>query len=423
MKSLPFLLVFFLVVILVAIRKPERQARATLSTTRNCPEPEEITSKWDLWAHGTCLRGANIWQKIIERNKEGNYFGSTSVGPPYAQSDFDELSDLGANAVNISHPGLYTETPPYQWNDRASLNLDRLLARIEKADLFAVISFRTGPGRTEADFSPRDSNDYTHFLWKDPEARKAWSAMWKKTARRYRNNPIVVGYQLMVEPNVNKALFQIWDPKLFYPKYQGSVFDWNTWVEEMVDAIRSEDENTPILACSLDSCSPEWLNSLKVNPNRKIVPLIHQYSPSAFTQMAEHNPAIKYPGNVDRNGDGEIEEFSETFITRTLEPIGTFQDATQLPVAVGEFGAARWAEGAEVFLEDQMNQFEKLGMNHFVWLWESSWPLLDYDQFNLKHGTDPNQHARIDYNPLISTMHYYWLKNRIGPNLVKDRFH
>jgi len=70
--------------------------------------------KWSLWTEGTQLRGANIWQRRVYPELDGTEFlGSGPVGPPYVQSDFDNLAALGANYVNISHPGLFTEDPPY----------------------------------------------------------------------------------------------------------------------------------------------------------------------------------------------------------------------------------------------------------------------------------------------------------------------
>jgi len=68
----------------------------------------------------------------------------------YTQEDFDQLAALGANYVNISHPGLFIKTPPYTLDQDVQDNLDHLLDMIAQADMFAVISFRTGPGRAAA---------------------------------------------------------------------------------------------------------------------------------------------------------------------------------------------------------------------------------------------------------------------------------
>jgi len=78
--------------------------------------------------------------------------GPGPVGLPYIQEDFDRLAALGANYVNISHPGLFTETPPYTLDQDIQDNLDNLLNMIAEDDMFAVIAFRTGPGRSEFTF-------------------------------------------------------------------------------------------------------------------------------------------------------------------------------------------------------------------------------------------------------------------------------
>jgi len=48
-----------------------------------------LRDKWDLWNGPTSLRGANIWQKRVNRN---DAMGDGPVGPPYNQQDFDRLA-------------------------------------------------------------------------------------------------------------------------------------------------------------------------------------------------------------------------------------------------------------------------------------------------------------------------------------------
>ena len=125
---------------------------------------ESITSKWDLWSSGeTLLRGANIWQALVIPDLDGPTFkGSGYIGPPFTQEDFDNLAALGANYVTISGPGLYTEEPPFVVDTQAVENLDNLLEMISNGDMFATISFRTGPGRSECSFwCDEDDPDYT----------------------------------------------------------------------------------------------------------------------------------------------------------------------------------------------------------------------------------------------------------------------
>jgi len=125
--------------------------------TLNPSQLDKIT----LWQGETQLRGANIWQRVIVPDLDGpEFLGSSHIGPPYTQADFDLLASLGANYVNISGPGLFTEIPPYGVDLEVQANLDNLLEMIRKADMFAVITFRTGPGRSDFTFYSEGAGDW-----------------------------------------------------------------------------------------------------------------------------------------------------------------------------------------------------------------------------------------------------------------------
>ena len=125
--------------------------------------------------------------------------GSGPAGPPVTQQSFDQLAAMGANYVNISHPGVFAETPPFALEPEIQGNLDRLLNMALEADMFAVISFRTGPGRSEFTFFWDEVGDWfdesylNDSIWQDRAAQDAWVAMGRDTAERYRDHPIVVG--------------------------------------------------------------------------------------------------------------------------------------------------------------------------------------------------------------------------------------
>jgi hypothetical protein len=96
------------------ISPPDQTIQSTASPHPKLNPPPTL-DKWDLWTNGTQLRGANIWQRIVIPELDGpEFLGSEYIGPPYSQEDFNRLAALGANYVNISGPGLYTEEPPYQ---------------------------------------------------------------------------------------------------------------------------------------------------------------------------------------------------------------------------------------------------------------------------------------------------------------------
>ena len=335
---------------------------------------------WKLWKGGTHLRGANIYQRRVYPELDGSVFmGSGVVGPPYIQEDFDRLAVLGANYVNISHPGLFAEQPPYDLDQGIQDNLDKLLVMVEEADMFAVISFRTGPGRAKFTFMLEDVGDWfdasylNDTVWQDEKAQDTWVEMWRYTAERYRNNPIVVGYDLMVEPNANDVYLGIWDPEVFYDSYKDSLYDWNQFHPRITAAIREVDPNTPILLGGMAYSNVDWLSYLQTSVDTHTVYTVHQYAPHQYTHQWWSDLEITYPGNFDTNWDGVKNQFDRAWLDGLLTTIDTFTASNAVPVAVNEFSVVRWVPGAAAFLDDQMSLFEQRGLNYALWMWEVSW--------------------------------------------------
>lgn len=397
----------------------------------------QVTDKYDLWAEGPTLRGANIYQRRVYSELDGPYFlGPGPLGPPYTQEDFDRLAAWGANLVVISHPGLFTEEAPYRLDLTVQANLDRLLAMASRAGLLAVITFRTGPGRSEfwafwgedTETDPEggwfDPSFYNNRVWSDRAAQKAWIEMWRYTARRYRDNPIVVGYDLMCEPNSNEVgsyplgkPLDIWDPEDFYRRYGGTLYDWNQLYPRIVTAIRQMDPTTPILIEGNGYSSVEWLPYLEVLDDPRIVYVVHQYEPGLYTHQWWDSHDCYYPGRCDVDWDGLPERFDRAWLERLFGVIDGFVGRYGVPVATTEFGVMRWAPGAGRFIRDEMAFFEARGMNYAIWLWECSWEpyARSVDAFNFRHGPDPANHEDVETSALIEVIKAYWGRNELRP--------
>ena len=313
-------------------------------------------------------------------------------------------------------------------------NLDRLLSMIAKADMFAVITFRTGPGRSEfwaffgedeeSDpdngwFSPRYYNDR---VWGDPKAQAAWVKMWRYTAARYRDNPIVVGYDLMCEPNANEVgsyprgqALDIWDQDEFYSRYGGTTYDWNALFPRIIAAIHKVDPDTPILVGGMAYSSADWLPWLEPVGDLHTVYTVHQYAPMAYTH--QEPPLVNtYPGRFDADWDGIPDRVDRAWLEKLLATVDGFISERCVPVAVNEYGVMRWEPNAARFMDDEMELFEQMGMNYA--LWECSWPpyAREVDAFNFRHGPNPNNHVDVPTSALIEVIRKYWSRNVVRPS-------
>jgi len=396
--------------------------------------------KWALWTSGTQLRGANIYQRRVYPALDGtDFMGPGPVGPPYTQQDFDNLAAMGANYVNISHPGLFTETVPYTLDTGIQDNLDNLLEMIAQADMFAVITFRTGPGRSEfwtfwGEDNVSDPQEgwfapsyYNNRVWGDQTAQDAWVEMWRYAAQRYKNNPIVVGYDLMCEPNSNEVgayplgdPLDVWDPEEFYTQYGGTLYDWNQLYPRITAAIREVDPSTPILIGGMAYSAIEWLPYLQPTNDSRTIYTVHQYEPFVYTHQEPPTLTNTYPGTFDADGDGSDDQVNKAWLDSLLSTIDTFTATNGVPVAVNEFGLMRWEPGADAFMDDQMDLLEQRGLNHALWLWEASWPPIqeEIDAFNFRHGPDPNNHTDVASSDLINVIKKYWARNTVRPSNI-----
>ncbi len=410
-----------------ATRAPELDAveRASPAPQTSPAIDTPTLDKFALWTNGTQLRGANIYQRRVYPELDGDlYMGANPVGPPYTQEDFDALATTGANYVNFSVPGLFTINPPYILDEDVQENLDILLEMAEKADLFVVISARTGPGRSEFSILREgvgewfDEKYLIESVWEDKAAQSAWAEMWRHTAERYRDNPVVVGYDLMVEPNANEIV-EIWEPELFYEQYGDTGYDWNSWFPAIVESIREVDEETPILVGGMGYSSLDWLPETRVIDAERVVYTFHQYEPFVYTHQGEGEVVNSYPDFFDADWDDEPEDVNQKWLEDYFYLIGDFQMRFDKPVAANECGVIRWEPGAADFMRDQWGLFEQRGINYAVWMWYPIWePMAEGDHdFNFHFGENPDNRQNIQ-NDLQNVYKEFWAKNTIFPSNI-----
>ncbi len=380
-------------------------------------------AKWELWRNGTQLRGANIWQRIRVPSLDQDYLGSDYIGPPYTQDDFDELARRGANYVNLSLPGLFTITPPYQVDENAAAHLDRILDMVAQANLFAVISFRSGPGRSDFTFYRDgagvwyDPELLIETVWSEQAAQDAWAEMWRYTAQRYRNHPVVIGYTLMVEPNADEVALDIYDPEEFYRRYANTLYDWNRFYPPLVQAIRQVDRETPILVSGMGWGSVLWVPYLTVVEDPYLVLAVHQYAPFVYTNQQPHQN-FTYPGTFDLDWDSQPDTFNWNWIADYFRRLEDKRQQHPIPQTINEFGVARWAPQGDQFLLDQITYFEEHQTNYAIWVWDSSWEAWQTwgsKAMNFLFGPDPNNFSETP-NAISAVIMNAWSRNTLRPS-------
>jgi aryl-phospho-beta-D-glucosidase BglC (GH1 family) len=330
-------------------------ATAIPASAQPCP----VVTKFDFWPSGKALlRGANVF---MGRNPGGGPGGFGDGA--FTQTDFDDLAQAGANYVQISHAGLFGEQFPYALDQAAQDNLDNILAMAGQAGLYAVIAFRSGPGRNENAITGRDGV-VLETIWTDAQAQAAWVEMLRYAASRYRDYGFVVGIDPMVEPN-DFARQGFPDPATFYAMYGGTLEDYNTLAANVTTAIREVDPSIPILLEPEGFGGVAWLPYLQVTGDPLTVYTVHDYTPDAYT--SELDPAATYPGFYTQNGVPVLVD--KAYLDNYLDTLRTFSAQNGVPVAVTEFGAHRTAPNSDGYLQDRVDLQDGIG-NWAAWVWQ-----------------------------------------------------
>jgi len=109
------------------------------------------------------------------------------------REDIQLIRKAGLNSVRIPlHHALFEENGPgFQY-------LDRAIQWCREAGLYAILDLHAAPGG-QTGTNIDDSWGYP-WLFESPQAQQETIALWRRLASRYKDEPAVLGYDLLNEP-------------------------------------------------------------------------------------------------------------------------------------------------------------------------------------------------------------------------------
>lgn len=313
----------------------------------------------------------------------------TSRRDGWKEEDFIELKKWNVNIIRYQMLPFKTPIDTCEkflaWIDIEMQKIDAFLVLAEKYGMKAVIDLQVGPGTNNSELG---SNQMS---W-DKRDQDCLMDVWRKLAAHYKGNKNIYAYDILNEPREDDYVY---DPN-------GGV-EWQLLAERAVKVIREIDSETPIIVEAISFSNPSGFLTLKPIPGKNLIYSPHFYEPGLFTHQGIYGIKLgaKYPGKIGND------YWDKERIRKELQTVVDFQKKYNVPIYIGEFSVARWAEGGDQWLKDVVEVFEENGWD---WCYHA---FREYHGWSLEHeGTDVKTPIPSVTNPRKEVMLKFFELNK-----------
>jgi len=224
--------------------------------------------------------------------------------------DIKYIKRAGFNSVRVpfSYRLFVTEGEPRRLEGVGYALLDKIVEWCRAENLYVILDMHAAPGGQTGD-NIDDGSGYP-FLFESPEDQDLTIKIWQKLAARYKNETIVIGYDLLNEP-----IAHFFDKDHFNPKLE-------PFYKRLTAAIRSIDKNHLIFLGGA-----QWNSNFKVFGapfDDKLVYTFHKYwtepDQSVIQEYVDYSNKYNVPLYMGESGENTY-EWIDAF-RKTLEKNG-----------------------------------------------------------------------------------------------------
>jgi hypothetical protein len=285
--------------------------------------------------------------------------------PLVTEATFRRFAEWGVNVVRINlkpDTGIKpnadekgADVPPAMQPYRVGIaRLDRMAEMARARGIYLIPCAAGLVGRDQKDVAEDGTAGQNRSGFADHLV-----AFWEFMARRYRDNPAVIGYDLLNEPHT-KWEVAVWREEL---------------APRVIRAIRAIDANTWLvfepgpwgLPGAYDQLTP--LTDPRPGEPR-IMYSFHFYAPHNYTHQGIRGKPREgtYPGMLQMFPTSPVIRWDAKHFRKYVAGVVAFKERYGVRMFVGEFGVVRWAPGAATWVKDAIGLFEDV---HFDWAFHS----------------------------------------------------
>ncbi len=285
-----------------------------------------------------------------------------------------------------------------RWMDQCLDKLDSLMPVLKECNIKVIIDMHVLPGGryrqgavlgTAGEAAAKAYGNQARFLAMEEDIyRQAYLDTWRRIAKRYRDNPVIYGYDLMNEPEQRG-----------FAKY-----DYLSLQYDAAKAIREIDPETPVIVESNRWASPLTYDKMSPLPLKNMIYQVHMYEPGPYTHQGVGDKLyidtfpqkiIPYPGDGwDRQKIGQV-----------LQPVIDFQKKYHAKILVGEFSVTIWAPGGAQYLDDVIGVFEQ---NNWDWTYHA---FREWEGWSVEHAGTPKDIKKVDDTDRKQILLKYYKRN------------
>jgi endoglucanase len=119
----------------------------------------------------------------------------------FTEADVAAIRALGFNHVRLpfSYRHLETDDRPGEYREEGFRLIDRMIGWCRKHGLWVLLDLHSAPGCQASDWNAESAHGEV-LLWDDAHYMERVARLWRAIARRYRDEPTVMAYEVLNEP-------------------------------------------------------------------------------------------------------------------------------------------------------------------------------------------------------------------------------